>query len=66
MSILEMEQKNEKKFFCFKENNIWIGRCKFSQYWTGYLPSAVNVLKNTTKEIAPNTRWAIIQINFAF
>ena len=38
--------KNLRKFFSFSDRCIWIGSCKFSQYWTGYLPSAFNVFKS--------------------
>ena len=55
--------KNWEKVYCFSDNCIWIGSCKFSQPWTGYLPSAVTVLTNTSK-ISPNTRGEIFQINF--
>ena len=40
-----------------------MGSGKFSQSSTGYLPSAVNVLTNTTR-ISPITRGDIFQINF--
>ena len=55
--------KKLRKMFCFWDNCIWIGSCKFSQSWTGYLPPAVNLLRNTTKT-SPNTRGHIFQINF--
>ena len=60
-------QKSEK-VFCFSDNCIWIGSCKFSQYWPGYLPSTDNVLRSTTK-ISRNTmgghifRINLIEIN---
>ena len=57
-----MEQ-NLRKCFCFSDNCIEIFSCKFSQPWTWYLPSDVNVFKNTPK-ISPNTRGDILQINF--
>ena len=37
--------KNSEKVFRFPDTCIWIGSWKFWQYWAGYLPSAVNVLK---------------------
>ena len=58
-----MEQKMEKKFFRFSDNYIWIRSSKVSQSRTGYLPSAVNLLTNTTKT-SSNTRGDIFQINF--
>ena len=57
-----MEQKIEK-IFRFWRKIIWIGRFKFSQSWTEYLPSAVNVLA-TTPKIPPNTRGDTFRINF--
>ena len=56
--------KNFENVYRFLDNCIWIGTCKFSQPWTGYLPSTVNVLTNTPK-ISPNIRGDIFQINFA-
>ena len=55
--------KNSENIDRFSDNCIWIGSCKFSQPWTGYLPSAVNVLTDTPK-ISPHTRGDILQINF--
>ena len=55
--------KNWEKVFRFSDNCIWIGSWKFSQPWTVYLPSAVNVLTNIPK-ISFNTRGEIFQINF--
>ena len=52
-----------ENFFYFLDSCIWIGSGKFSQSWTKYLPSAVNVLTLTPK-ISPNSRGAIFQINF--
>ena len=43
------EKKNQENFFRFSYTCIWLGSCKFSQYWTRYLPSAVNVLTNTLR-----------------
>ena len=57
-------KKNSEKVFCFSDNCIWIGSCKFSQPGTGDLPSAVNVLTKMPK-ISPNTRGDIFQNNFA-
>ena len=55
--------KNQQKVYRFSDNCIWIGSCRFSQDWTGYLPSTGNVLTNTSN-ISPNTRGDIFQINF--
>ena len=55
--------ENWVKRFRFSYNCIWIGSCKFSQYWTRYLPSAVNVVRSTPK-ISFNTREDIFEINF--
>ena len=33
--------KNREKVFRISDNCIWIGSCKFSQSWSGYLPSAI-------------------------
>ena len=49
MQISEMEPKKWEKVFCIKDNCIWIGDDRFSQYRTGYLPLEVNVLRNTPK-----------------
>ena len=49
MQIPEIEQKNQKKFFVFLDNCIWIGSGKFSQFQRGYLPSAVTVLTDTPR-----------------
>ena len=54
--------KNWEKVFYFLDNCIWIGSGKFSQSWTRYLSSAVNVLTNTPKT-SPITRGDISQIN---
>ena len=54
--------KNWEKLFYFLDNCIWIGSGKFSQSWTRYLSSAVNVLTNTPKT-SPITRGDISQIN---
>ena len=53
-----------EKYFRFLDNRIWIGSHKFSQYWTGYLTSAVNVLRNILK-IWLNSTGDIFQINFS-
>ena len=45
----EMEEKNFLKKFAFKDICIWIRDDKFSQSGTGYLPLAVNVLRNNPK-----------------
>ena len=55
--------KNSENVFCLSDNSICVGSGKFSQSWTGYLPSIVTVLTNTAK-ILPNTRWGTSQINF--
>ena len=55
--------KSWEKAFGFSDNCILIGSCKFSQSWTGYLPSAVNVLTNNPK-ISLNTRRDTFEINF--
>ena len=57
------KKKKFKNFFRFSSKCIWNGSCKFSQPWTGYLPSVVNVLPNIPK-ISPNTRGNIFRINF--
>ena len=41
--------KHSENVVRFPHNYFWIGSFKFSQSWTGYLPSAVNVLTNTPK-----------------
>ena len=56
--------KNWAKFFRFSDNIICIGSSKFCQSLTGYLPSAFNVLRNTTK-ILRNTRGDIFLIKFS-
>ena len=56
--------KNREKVFCFSDNCMGIGSCKFAQYSIGYLPSEVNLLTNTPK-ISHNTRGDIFQINFS-
>ena len=55
--------KSAEKLFRFWDNSIWIGICKFSESWTGYLPSAVNVLTNTPK-FSTETREDTFGINF--
>ena len=55
--------KNWENVYRVPESCIWIGSCKFLQYGTGYLPSALSVLTNTP-EISPNPRGDIFQINF--
>ena len=59
-----MEYKIDKIFFIFENNCIWIRSCKFSQSWTGHLPSAVYVLTKTAK-ISPKNREDTFGINFA-
>ena len=56
-------EKKLRKTFCFADKCIWIRTSKFSQAWTGYMQSEVNVSTNTPK-ISPNTRGDIFQINF--
>ena len=56
-----MEQKTEKKLFA--DICIWIGSCKFSQSWIGYLALAVSVLTYNPK-ISRNTKGDIFEINF--
>ena len=63
MQILEMEEEIEKNFSVFDNNCIWIGTCKFSQSWTGNIPSAVNVLTKAA-EISSNVRGDVFQIKF--
>ena len=46
-SLYRHGTKNQEQVFRFSDTCIWIASCKFSQYWTGHLPSAVYVLKNT-------------------
>ena len=53
--------KNWENVFRFWDNCIWIGSCKLSQSWTGYLALSVNVVTNTPK-ISLNTRADIFQI----
>ena len=55
--------KNLEKLFRFSDYCIWSGSCNFSQTWTVYFPSTVNVLANSPK-ISPNTRGDIFLINF--
>ena len=57
------KKKNCEKVFRFSDKIIWIRSCKFPQSWTGYMPSAVNLLTNTTTT-SSNTRGDISQINF--
>ena len=57
-------EKKLRKTFSFSDNCICIGNCKISQSSTGYLASAVNVLRNTAK-ISRNSPGDIIQINFS-
>ena len=54
-------KKLRKKFY-FSDSCIWIVCCKFSQSWTKYLPSAVNVL-TLTNQISPKSGGDIFQIN---
>ena len=63
MYIPEMAQKNWEKVFYSSDSCIWIVRGKFSQSWTKYLPSAVNVL-TLTPEVSPKTRVDILKIKF--
>ena len=57
-----MEQRIDKMFFYFSDSCIWIGSDRFSQSWTEYLPSVVNVFTLTPK-ISPYTMGDIFQIN---
>ena len=41
--------KNREKVFSFLDNIVWIGDDNFSQFQTGYLRLAVNVLTSTPK-----------------
>ena len=55
--------KKLRKSFLFLDSCIWIGTGRFTQCWTKYFPSPVNVLKLSPK-ISPNTRRDTFQINF--
>ena len=58
-------KKNWEKvfyFLYFLDNCIWNGSGKFSQSWTRYISSAVNVVTKTPK-ILPSTRGDIFQIS---
>ena len=55
---------NSEKVFGFSDDCICIGNCKFCQSSTGYLASAVNVLRDTPK-ISRNSGWDIFQINLS-
>ena len=44
-----MRQKNVENIFCFWNNSILIGCVKLSVLRREYLPSALNVLKNSLK-----------------
>ena len=57
------EKKNQENFFRFSYTCIWIGSCKFSQYWKRYLSSALNLLRNIPY-ISSNPRGDIFQNNF--
>ena len=46
-----MEEKIEKKLFCFFDNVVRIGCLKLSLLRREYLSSAVNVLTNTYKAL---------------
>ena len=43
------EIKNPENDIRFPDKTIWIGSCKFSQSWPGYLSTAVNLLTNNPK-----------------
>ena len=43
--------KKSEKTVRFKDNCIWMGDDIFTQSWTGYLSLAVNVLRNTPKNL---------------
>ena len=57
-------RKHSEKVFRFWDNCVSIGNCKFSQYWTRYLPSAVNVLRSIPK-IWLNSTGDIFWINIS-
>ena len=42
-------KKNSEKVFCFWDNSIWIGCIKLSVLRREYLPSELNLLKNSLK-----------------
>ena len=44
-----MHKKNVEKGFSFCDNSIWIGCVNLSVLRREYLPSALNVLKNSLK-----------------
>ena len=56
--------KNWGKVCRFSYNYIWDENGKFSQSSIGYLPTAVNVLRNIPK-ISPDSTGDIFQINFS-
>ena len=55
--------KSWEKVFGFSDNRIWLGRFRFSQPWTGYLPSDVNVLTDNPN-ISPDTGGDILEMSF--
>ena len=57
-----MHKKNQEKSFCLSDNCIWIGYAKLSPLRIEYLPSAVNVLKDSPK-ILDITKRDIFQLN---
>ena len=50
-----MHKKKVENVFCFWNNSIWIGCVKLSVLRREYLPSELNVLKNSLK-ISPFTK----------
>ena len=58
-----MEEKIQKKFFCFPDNCICIGIVKLSLLGTAYLGSAANVLTSSTK-IWHFSKRDFFQLNF--
>ena len=51
MPISKMQEKIEKKFFCFWDNCVRIGCVKLSLLRGEYLSSAVNVLTTSYKAL---------------
>ena len=64
MWIHEIEQKVQKKFFCFLDNYIWIGSGKFSKFGREYLSWTAIVLRNPPK-ISHISKTDIFQTSFA-
>ena len=49
MHISEVQKKIQKKFFCLRDNAVWICCCKFFILLPEYFSSVVNALTNSLK-----------------